>query len=363
MVSSLGMDVANACAAARAEITRPSELNCMNFQGAREFGRDPSVFTGHVCGIGTGFTGKARLALLGSGALRDLVTRTGLTGQELLSCGFHLNMSDHFIEQAYQAKLETGTVPERFVYPDKNWKNEATQVLNLILSRSAVEIDPTERVLYCGGHTGFALAVEDARVKVRSGRIARCIVGAVDSCIGPRYLQAAASVRMLKTNDNPVGFSPGEGAAFVLVEKAGTGRRGAVSEIISVGVAEDASHQFTEEPATGRGFASAVNNALSGGAPLAKPSFVVADLNGTERRAMDWGHTIVRLQHKFAVGDLPLWLPAVSFGETGAAAGAISMCVALRGFERGYAPGGRALVTLASDSSTRASVIIEHAVT
>jgi 3-oxoacyl-[acyl-carrier-protein] synthase-1 len=51
--------------------------------------------------------------------------------------------------------------------------------------------------------------------------------------------------------------------------------------------------------------------------------------------------------------DVPLWLPAASFGDTGAATGAVATCMAARAFERGYAPGDAALIGLSSESGER----------
>ena len=83
----------------------------------------------------------------------------------------------------------------------------------------------------------------------------------------------------------------------------------------------------------------------------------IGDLNGTERRALDWGHAIMRLRSKLE-SDLavPLWLPAASFGDTGAAAGPVAICLAARGFDRGYAPNGNVVVWLSSESGLMGAI-------
>jgi 3-oxoacyl-[acyl-carrier-protein] synthase-1 len=185
MASSLAMDAANACAAARAGITRSGELKCMNFAGASCFGRETPdgvpIFTGHASTIRSGFTGKARLALLGSAALNDLLTTTSLTPSELASCGLKVNMSDQFIEQANEARREVGEVPEQFEYPASDWRAEAEQVVSMFLQRSGAAVGRGPHALYLGGHAGFAEAVRCACQDLRAGKVERCIVGAVDS--------------------------------------------------------------------------------------------------------------------------------------------------------------------------------------
>jgi 3-oxoacyl-[acyl-carrier-protein] synthase-1 len=84
-----------------------------------------------------------------------------------------------------------------------------------------------------------------------------------------------------------------------------------------------------------------------------KLSFIIGDLNGDTHRSSEWGYALVRLQDRFRLGNLPLWLPSVSFGETGAAAGAIAVCIATKAFERRYAPGNIALVWLLSENGSR----------
>jgi 3-oxoacyl-[acyl-carrier-protein] synthase-1 len=366
MASSLGMDAENACAAARAGITRPAPLACMNFSGASHFGREtidgvPQV-TGHACQIGAGFTGRARLALLGAAAFSDLLRNTALTPTEQAACSLHVALSDRYIEQAYAASLEAGGVPEHFPYPSEAWKSEARLVLDMLVKRCGAEITLGNINLHFGGHAGFGAAIEQACTEIRSGQFERAIIGAIDSCIEPASLEAAASTRLLKTGDNPVGFSPGEGAAFILVEKSSVSTvRGVRGRIVATGFAEDVSHQFSERPPVGNALATAVRDAISSISPNPAPSFVVADLNGTERRALDWGHAVVRLGRNPDIGNVPLWLPAASFGETGAASGALAVCMAVRAFERRYAPGERALILLASDSGARASLILERA--
>jgi 3-oxoacyl-[acyl-carrier-protein] synthase-1 len=337
----------------------------MNFGLSPDFGRETvdglPLITGHVANISPGFTGKARLALLGSAGLADLVRRSAITATELTDCAFCLNLSDRFIEETYAVSLKDGCVPEEITPPPDSWKGEAASMVDLLLKRCQIDIHPSNRTLFFGGHAGFAAALEQATAYIDSGRYFRVIVGAVDCCVEPRFLEASASLRMLKTGDNPTGFSPGECAAFVLCERvvASGAKRRIAARVSSIAVTEDKAHQFSETPPVGGGLEQAIQGSMAS-RPDFSPSFVVSDLNGTERRALDWGHATVRVRQNFDVGSLPVWLPAVNFGETGAAAGAVAVCVATRAFERHYEPGPQALVCMASDTRSRASLIVER---
>ena len=57
-------------------------------------------------------------------------------------------------------------------------------------------------------------------------------------------------------------------------------------------------------------------------------------------------------------GGLSVWLPATGFGNTGAASGAVGLCVAVRGLQRNYAPAPVVAVLSASDGAERAALIL-----
>jgi 3-oxoacyl-[acyl-carrier-protein] synthase I len=53
-----------------------------------------------------------------------------------------------------------------------------------------------------------------------------------------------------------------------------------------------------------------------------------------------------------------VWLPALSFGDTGAASAALAMAMASHAWQRRCAPAAHALVASASDGSPRAAVLL-----
>src|SRR5690242_13841451 len=77
MVSSLGLDVATSCAAARAGLRRAQALDCLRV--ASLDGRSVQPAVGHAAPIIThGFEGAPRLARLAAAALRDVTSRSSL---------------------------------------------------------------------------------------------------------------------------------------------------------------------------------------------------------------------------------------------------------------------------------------------
>jgi 3-oxoacyl-[acyl-carrier-protein] synthase-1 len=208
------------------------------------------------------------------------------------------------------------------------------------------------------------MAAAEAAMRMQSGELDRCIVGGVECCFEPRFLAACAKKALLKTAVSPVGFMPGEAAAFFLLEDVGKARarRAMISAHLGgASVVRGQSHRFSDDPPLGRAIHQAVQGALTQRPPAERAvAFVLGDLNGDEHRAMEWGHALVRLNAEFGLGTAPLWLPALSFGETGAATGALSVCLAARAFDRGYAPGGTALVWLLSESGAAAAFTLSR---
>jgi hypothetical protein len=87
---------------------------------------------------------------------------------------------------------------------------------------------------------------------------------------------------------------------------------------------------------------------------------LILDLNGAVGRAAEWGHCQVHLDAGRALPQSAPWLPAQSFGETGAATGALAVTMALQASRRGYLPPAGALITLSSSSGRKASVWLRN---
>src|SRR5260370_1312942 len=115
MVSSLGLDAATSCAAARAGLRRAQELDTMKF--ASLDGRTMECAVGHQAPIIThGFEGASRLAQLVAGALRDLASQVSIpSGRKGLylsmpSCRRHLTgaelIPDPKVKRSFLEKVE-----------------------------------------------------------------------------------------------------------------------------------------------------------------------------------------------------------------------------------------------------------------
>ena len=363
MVSPLGHDVASSCAAARAGINRSSELKVVS-QPFGKLGMDgpPAVYGHEVPGVGEGFSGAGKVLTLGAAALRDLLSRRPIDAHDAARTGLVVCLSDHAVLDAHEAQVAVA-LGSRRAAPSVAWREKAPALALALADQAGIAVQPRHVSVLTEGSPGFARALQEATSRVAGGSVDRCLVGAIDSRIEPRFLTAAAGLGALRTNDRPVGLIGGEAAAFVLVERMHDVRSSGRSPIAipsGIGFGEEPTGHFADAPASGRALASAILGALAASPSLgASLALLIGDLNGTERRGYEWGMALARLRAAGMGTELPTWYPATSFGDTGAASGAVFLCVAARAFARGYAPGRGALLWMQSESGRSAAIGLE----
>jgi 3-oxoacyl-[acyl-carrier-protein] synthase-1 len=117
-------------------------------------------------------------------------------------------------------------------------------------------------------------------------------------------------------------------------------------------------HRFENAPPSGTLLAAMIAGAV-GSRPAKRPALVIGDLNGDPWRAAALGDAVARLCAQNLTFDTDTWFPATSFGDTGAAATAVALCLSVHAFERRYAPGPSILVWSNSDDGTAASCFLE----
>lgn len=365
MLSSIGHNVVTSCASAMAGITRASELTVLNFTGGQLLGNEPVV--GHTVGfIADGFTGVGKLIRLGSLALQDLIKRTNIAEHNMNRTGLYINLSDQYLEDT-QAKVEhdeTGVDAHLdWSPPSYSWMEESRQLIPRLASHCGADIPKGNQVVYYRNHAGVLQALLEAVKNIISGNLDQCIIGGIDSCAEPRHLIAAASNRMLKTKVNPIGFMPGEAAAFFLLERLNQARSRDVEIcgiIESPCITEEKCHRLSGDPSLGIALSQAIETSLSGfDGQRHQIGLVIGDLNGDPFRATEWSYAMTRLTRMLGLVDLPLWLPAASFGEIGAATGAASICLGIRALQRGYARTDKILVWLSSDNGTKGALCLK----
>jgi len=357
MATALAPNMADSCAAFRAGVMRISELNTVNPDEDEALGEEP-IAACRAAYLTEGYCSGAKIVLLGRIALSDLLQRRPSASDDQARTGMVVHLSDCFLLDAVSELMED---EEEDAMPSSLWRAECASLVPRMLAGSGLSIPEQDRHLSFGGHAGFARALQTAAEMVASTRLDRCLVGAVDSCLDPEFLLASAVKGLLKTPVNPTGFVPGEAAAFALVERTADARRAQARPLASFVCGQlvpGEFDRFSEEPPDGTVLAHAIRNLLAIQPRRSEVALVIGDLNGDEYRARNWGSALVLLRNAHGVADAPMWIPALGFGETGSASGALGLCLAARAIERGYIRRGAALAWLSDESGAGAAVML-----
>lgn len=353
MATALGPTMADSCAAFRAGIRRTRDLNTVDLGEEMALGEEP-IAACRAAYLAEGYCAGAKTVLLGGLAITDLMRCRPLDGDGGRT-GIVLHLSDCFLLDAVAEPQATADD-----LPSAQWRQECSRLIPRMLAGCGLSVPAVDRHLSFGAHSGFVAALQ-AGAEMVAGGVDRCLVGAVDSCLDPEFVLAAAVKGMLKTTVNPVGFVPGEAAAFALLERTDDVRRAGASPMASFRcgpLVPGAFDRFSDKAPDGSVIARAIRAATTG-AGQTEIGLVVGDLNGEEYRARDWGSALARLGSR-SVAEAPLWIPALGFGETGSAAGGVGLCLATRAIERGLVHGA-ALVSLADDRGAAAALMVTPA--
>lgn len=350
MVSSLGLGIVASCAAARAGLLHATELEGCEALDPSDGGSYP--VRGHsIPSLTQGFTGLGRLARLGEAALGELKglemaggwTRTGL----YVALPSGTDVRTHAQRFAEEEEEEEPAAPtnER-LQPEQQLLPLLTRLTGLRIPRHQQRVFPRDAL-------GFLHALQEALKSLMEGRLESCIVGGIDCLVEPSRLQALKALGLLKVPSQPARMLPGEAAAFLVLERSRDAlRRGAqiLATCEGIRVPDSSPPDWAGAASAGRALADSLSATLTSLTDQGRHTGrVIGCLNGNDRRAYAWGHALPIIGDQAALGHLPLWSPAESFGEVGAAAGPVAVCMAVRDFVRGATDSPHALVWLVDD--------------
>lgn len=326
-----------AAAAAQAGMCRPAALEEVVFDDEGM----PAPVMGHPVLTVAGFRRDARLFGLAFPSLLELAP----AGRDLREeVGFYLAL--------------------RPPYPDDGASNTSPQQSSLIdrLLEAAGMTSPSHlKQTFRIGHAGFIHAVLAALRTLREGRAQSCIVGGVDSQIDDEALTELLAQRRVACGARAVGLHPGEASVFLRLERSESARNRyedhtRLIEIAAVMTANDP--LSWDHPPRGDGMFAAVAGCAAAIRPgSASRYWFVTDNTGEEWRAFDWSSCQMKFNqaHRNLL-NAPVWHPAASFGDTGAASAPVAAMTAIHAFARRSAPGDIALVVSASDGGERGTI-------
>lgn len=220
-----------------------------------------------------------------------------------------------------------------------------------------VQLHPSSTVLE-GGHAAAMAGVAVARKLLAAG-VEFCIVGGVDSLLNRDDIARLATASRLHDDSNPQGLIPGEAAGFVVLSAADAAHATSpLARILGIGLSTEQDTVLGEKYSTAVGLRKAVEDAVRDArCDEAQVSFRVSDMNGERYRALESLMYSTRY-YRTRRASLPVWYPAASLGDVGAASGALTLIIAAVGLARGYAAGPIAVCEASSDQGLRAACVV-----
>jgi len=220
-------------------------------------------------------------------------------------------------------------------------------------------IDIERSVAVPRGRAGGLMALREAAARLARGDSPFVLVGGVDCLVDLYVLGALDQQGRIRNDINSDGFSPSEGAAFLLLSLAPTALAHGLKPLVRVlGSAHghEPGHLYSEEKYLGEGLAGTFASLLSETPPPQPIGSVYASFNGERYWAREFG--VARLRHADAFGsDHQMEHPAECFGDMGSAQGTALAALAAHGVQHGYrrAP---CLVFASSDHGDRAASLL-----
>jgi len=226
-------------------------------------------------------------------------------------------------------------------------------------SRLALDLDHSAAVAL--GRAGGVMALKGAAQLVESGRFPFVLVGGVDSLVDLYVLGALDLQGRIRGETVSDGFSPSEGAAFLLLTLAETAQNAGLevlARIAGSACAVEAGHIYSQAPYLGDGLASAFTQLLDSSPPSGPIECIYASFNGERYWARELGTARLR-NSKFFAPEAQMEHPAECFGDLGAAFGPALTALAAQGISAGFrrAP---CLAYASSDYGDRAAVLLER---
>jgi 3-oxoacyl-[acyl-carrier-protein] synthase-1 len=345
LVSPVGRDLVTSCAAARAGIQRVFETP-VRVVGVDN--RDMLALGQRLACLTTGFRHDARLLRLLVAALSDLKARLG-PRLSPARVAVHIAIPAAF-HDALDVVIDPDSTPWEHAPTRPEDAERGAWLVHEALRSAELPWSPSQVTTVTAGQASVGMALHRAAASATREHDLTLVLAA-DAPVDLHRVEALASRGRLKTPQTPTGMFPGEVGAAMLVAGPALSRRHSEGERPRGRVIEPCSNHG-DIPSIE--LCAKVLNAASAGAQ--RRTWCIVDLNGEEARALRWGMLCARLQELEPVELADLWVPALCFGDAGAATGLAAIAMAVRGFERGYAPGDMALVICGSDGGTHESV-------
>ena len=220
-------------------------------------------------------------------------------------------------------------------------------------------LDVARSVAAPRGRAAALMALREATARLARGDSEFVLVGGVD-CLVDLYVLGTLDLQgRIRNEVNSDGFSPSEGAAFLLLSLASTARTHGLkplAQVLGCANGQEPGHLYSDDKYLGEGLAATFATLLAESPPPQPIASVYSSFNGERYWAREYGVARLRQAHAFAP-DHRMEHPAECFGDMGSAQGTALAALAAHGVQHGYrkAP---CLVYASSDHGDRAASLL-----
>ena len=265
------------------------------------------------------------------------------------------------LENLSAAGVPTAGMPLLIAGPSETDRAHGTFVegfFDHLLTQSGVAFDTGRSALYLKGGAGFFFALQDARLMLEGGA-SHVLVGGVDSLLDPMDLSRYMMEKRLNQQGVMDGFTPGEGAALIVLSRPGADpfTDNPLAAFLGVGLGEEKGHRYSDDPYKGEGLATSVTSLFNDvDKAIPKVNTVFAGFNGESFNAKEWGVSFMRNSDRIEEAH-HVEHPAEYIGDARAALSPIMTAVGAYGMANGMWQGPM-LVWGASDDAPRGCALL-----
>lgn len=207
------------------------------------------------------------------------------------------------------------------------------------------------------GRAGGVAALACADTLLSQGADA-VIVGGVDSYLHPARINELCREFRLHTDTTENGFTPGEGAAFVVVSRGDrSGNMPRLARISGHALESEPRPFGSDEPCHALGMTAALKHACQKLAGETRVGWQLTDVVCERHRVDEWAAVVARLHHLFD-GGVVHHRPGLQVGDLGAASVPLMMVVACIYWQTGCGVTDTAVIAAHSDGPERGAILI-----
>ena len=372
--TSLGLDCRTSAAGARAGLVRSQEAD--NYPlGMPAIDEIEKAIIHPLPFITSGFQDQARLGIILKKTLSDICEQLNRDAINIPIEVYFSLPHPHRTNQGIALQTDEPSAQESELEALLDTEEPDETLYNTTIDQSIKGLpwpaEPKIKKLFFSGSTGVSECIQAVNASNQNtaentadkNQLCLSIIVAVDSLVSIKELKWLHGCNRLKNSDNPIGVQPGEaGAAFTVCTPKVAAQLGLKPQAnIQQSIIENNStSQLKAQIADGKVLANILDRLL----PVTDKdnifqAWVMSDHNGEEPRAAEWGGALHFLtKHKPHVEVRDTWMPAISFGYTDAAYGAMAISLICEAFNRGYAPSSHVYVMASTDGVLRSGFTV-----